>query len=47
MQIDPAECHPAMDYNAHLKSYNLFIKTTIGVAIFVAALMAFLAIFVA
>ena len=29
MHIDPKECHPAMDYTEHQKTYKLFIKLTI------------------
>jgi hypothetical protein len=46
MHIDPKECHPAMDYSEHKKSYKLFIKLTILTIAGVVALMAFLYIFV-
>jgi hypothetical protein len=46
MQIDPKQCHPAMDYTEHQKTYILFLKLTIYVIVGVVALMALLAIFV-
>lgn len=46
MHIDPAECHPAMDYAEHKKTYSLFLKGTIFLIVTVVALMAFMAIFV-
>jgi hypothetical protein len=46
MHIDPKECHPAMDYAEHQKSYKLFLKGTIYLVISVIAIMAFLALFV-
>ena len=46
MQIDPKECHPAMDYTEHRKTYKLFLKLTGYVIIGMVALMALLAIFV-
>ena len=47
MHIDPKEGHPAMDYAEHQKTYNLFCKLTLLTIIGVAALMAFLYLFVA
>jgi len=47
MHIDPAECHHAMDYNEHQKTYKLFIKLTAVTIVGTALLMAFLYIFVA
>ena len=29
MHIDPKECHPAMDYTEHQKTYKLFLKLTL------------------
>ena len=29
MHIDPNECHPAMDYAEHQKTYKLFLKLTV------------------
>ncbi|HZJ11234.1 MAG TPA: aa3-type cytochrome c oxidase subunit IV [Methyloceanibacter sp.] len=46
MHIDPNECHPAMDYTEHQKTYRLFIKLTVWSILSVIALMAFLYIFV-
>ena len=46
MHIDPKECHPAMDYSEHEKTYKLFIKLTIYTVVATVALMALLAIFV-
>jgi hypothetical protein len=46
MQIDPKECHPAMDYAEHQKTYKLFLKLSVYLLIGVVALMALLAIFV-
>ena len=47
MHIDPKDCHPAMDYAEHQKTYGLFIKLTLWTIVSVVALMAFLFIFVA
>jgi hypothetical protein len=46
MRIDPKECHPAMDYEEHGKTYKLFLKLSVIILISVVALMAFLAVFV-
>jgi hypothetical protein len=46
MHIDPKECHPAMDYAEHRKTYKLFLKMTGYLIVGVVALMALLAIFV-
>ena len=46
MHIDPAECHPAMDYNEHKKTYKLFLKLTIATIVGVIMLMALMAVFV-
>ena len=46
MKIDPSECHPAMDYNEHQKSYKLFLKGTLYLLVAVIAIMALMAIFV-
>ena len=46
MHIDPKECHPAMDYNEHHKTYKLFLKLTVYIIVGVVALMALMAIFV-
>ena len=46
MRIDPSEGHPAMDYTEHQRTYRLFLKGTIVLVLGVAALMAFMAIFV-
>ncbi|MEG6507504.1 aa3-type cytochrome c oxidase subunit IV [Methyloligella sp. 2.7D] len=47
MKIDRAECHPAMDYDEHERSYQLFIKMSLIVGSGVVLLMIFLALFVA
>ena len=46
MHIDPKEGHPAMDYAEHQRTYKLFCKLTLLTIASVAALMAFLYIFV-
>jgi aa3 type cytochrome c oxidase subunit IV len=46
MHIDPKECHPAMDYNEHQKTYKLFLKLAGYILAGVVALMVLLAIFV-
>jgi hypothetical protein len=46
MHIDPNECHPAMDYTEHQKTYKLFTKLTLVTIVAVVVLMAFLYIFV-
>ena len=46
MHIDPKDCHPAMDYAEDQKTYKLFTKLTLLTIGGVAALMAFLYIFV-
>lgn len=46
MHIDPAECHPAMDYREHQKTYKLFLKGTLYLALSVIAIMVLLALFV-
>jgi hypothetical protein len=47
MHIDPKECHPAMDYAEHQKTYKLFLKGTLYLLGSVVAIMACLALFVA
>jgi hypothetical protein len=46
MHIDPKECHPAMDYTEHQKTYKLFLKLTLWTVIGVVALMVLLGLFV-
>ena len=46
MRIDPNEGHPAMDYAEHQRTYKLFCKLTAYTIVSVAALMAFLYLFV-
>lgn len=46
MHIDPADCHHAMDYNEHQKTYKMFLKLTIATIVSVVVLMALLAVFV-
>jgi hypothetical protein len=46
MHIDPAECHPAMDYSEHQKTYRLFLKGAAYLVLGVVALMVLLAVFV-
>ncbi|XSG83398.1 MAG: aa3-type cytochrome c oxidase subunit IV [Methyloligella sp. ZOD6] len=47
MKIDPAECHPDMDYDQHQHTYAFFIKAAIWGTAATAALMVVLALFVA
>jgi hypothetical protein len=47
MHIDPKECHPAMDYTEHQKTYKLFCKLTALTIIGVVVVMAVLYFFVA
>jgi hypothetical protein len=46
MKIDPSECHPAMDYSEHQRTYKLFLKLTIATIVGVVVLMALMAVFV-
>ena len=46
MHIDPKECHPAMDYTEHQKTYKLFLKLTLWTVVSVVVLMVLLALFV-
>ena len=46
MHIDPKECHPAMDYNEHQKTYSLFLKGSIYLVVSVVVLMGLLWVFV-
>ncbi len=46
MHIDPNECHPAMDYAEHQKTYKLFTKLTLVTIVSVIVLMTFLYVFV-
>jgi hypothetical protein len=46
MHIDPKECHPAMDYAEHQKTYRLFVKLAMLTIIGVVVVMAFLYFFV-
>jgi hypothetical protein len=46
MKIDPKECHPAMDYSEHQKTYKLFLKGSAYLLGGVVVLMALLALFV-
>ncbi len=46
MHIDPAECHPAMDYAEHQKTYKLFLKLALCTIVGVVVLMALMAVFV-
>ena len=43
MHIDPAECHPSMDYSEHQRTYKLFLKLALYTVIGVAALLVLLA----
>jgi hypothetical protein len=47
MHIDPKECHPAMDYAEHAKTYKQFIKLTLLTIVGVLAVMGALYLFVA
>jgi hypothetical protein len=46
MHIDPAECHPAMDYSEHQKTYKFFLKGSVYLVVGVIAIMVLLALFV-
>ena len=46
MHIDPAECHPAMDYSEHQRTYKLFLKLALGTIVGVVVLLALLGVFV-
>jgi hypothetical protein len=46
MKIDPKECHPAMDYTEHQKTYELFLKGSAYLLASVVVLMGLLAFFV-
>lgn len=45
MSTDTAGGHPAMDYPEHNRTYNGFIKATIGTIIAIAALLIGMAVF--
>jgi hypothetical protein len=42
MAIDPSGGHPAMDYPEHLRTYQGFLRATMILIAFVAAVMLFL-----
>jgi hypothetical protein len=42
MAVDPSGGHPAMDYPEHLRTYKGFIKGTVFLIAFVAAVLLFL-----
>ena len=44
MHIDPAECHPSMDYSEHQRTYKLFLKLALYTVIGVAALLVLMAV---
>jgi hypothetical protein len=46
MHIDPAECHPAMDYSEHQRTYRSFLKLALYTIVGVVVLLALLAVFV-
>lgn len=46
MHIDPAECHPAMDYAEHERTYKMFLKLSLYAVVAAAVVMALLALFV-
>jgi hypothetical protein len=46
MHIDPTECHPAMDYSEHQRTYKLFLKLALYAIVGVVILLALLAVFV-
>jgi hypothetical protein len=39
MAVDPSGGHPAMDYPEHLRTYAGFIKATVILIVFVAAVL--------
>jgi hypothetical protein len=47
MHIDPKECHPAMDYSEHERTYKLFCKLSLLTIVGVVLVMLFLYLFVA
>ncbi|HEX2447906.1 MAG TPA: aa3-type cytochrome c oxidase subunit IV [Methyloceanibacter sp.] len=47
MHIDPKECHPAMDYSEHERTYKLFCKLSLLTIVGVVLVMLFLYFFVA
>ena len=42
MAVDTSGGNPAMDYPEHLRTYSGFIRATIGLIVFVAAVLLFL-----
>jgi hypothetical protein len=42
MAIDPSGGHPAMDYPEHLRTYSGFLRATMILIAFVAAVLLFL-----
>jgi hypothetical protein len=42
MAIDPSGGHPAMDYPEHLRTYSGFLRATLILVAFVAAVLLFL-----
>lgn len=42
MSIDTSGGHPAMDYPEHVRTYNGFIRASIGLIIFVVLVLAYL-----
>ncbi|HEY7548016.1 MAG TPA: aa3-type cytochrome c oxidase subunit IV [Hyphomicrobiaceae bacterium] len=42
MAIDPSGGHPAMDYTEHLRTYSGFLRATMILVAFVAAVLLFL-----
>lgn len=42
MAIDPTSGHSAMDYPEHLRTYSGFLRATVILVVFVAAVLLFL-----
>ena len=45
MAVDTKGGHPAMDYHEHVRTYRGFIKLTVGIVIFLVALLLGMLIF--
>lgn len=45
MSIDTSDGHEAMDYREHIRTYNGFLKGTVGLTVFVCVLLLGMLIF--
>jgi Bacterial aa3 type cytochrome c oxidase subunit IV len=43
MAVETSSGHPAMDYAEHVRTYQRFIRWTIGMIIFIVLILVFLA----